>query len=68
MKSIGKKHDLQYLPTLEGAGLMMPCWNARGWQYVTIEKVDGVFKLFIEGDMKSKNPKRYIRPTKFGRR
>jgi hypothetical protein len=20
--------------------------NARGWQYVTIEKVDGVFKLF----------------------
>jgi hypothetical protein len=23
MKSIGKKHDLQYLPTLEGAGLMM---------------------------------------------
>jgi hypothetical protein len=22
MKSIGKKHDLQYLPTLEGAGLM----------------------------------------------
>jgi hypothetical protein len=28
----------------------MMALNARGWQYVTIEKVDGVFKLFIEGD------------------
>jgi hypothetical protein len=63
MKSIGKNMIYSTFRTLEGAGLMMALLNARGWQYVTIEKVDGVFKLFIEGDMKSKkNPKRYIRP------
>jgi hypothetical protein len=44
-KSIGKNMVYSTFRTLEGAGLMMALLNARGWQYVTIEKEKGVFTL-----------------------